>query len=84
MFPVYSNPRLTAGLPMGADTLKCELKPIDRKDYTNALTDAQFMALRNAFPAGVCDYTRKGVSVRAPDTWLSYGDGTGGIARTIN
>jgi hypothetical protein len=27
------------------------------------------------FPGGVCDFTRKGVSVRAPDAWLSYGDG---------
>ena len=74
MFPVYSNPRLNAGLPMGATTLKCELKAVDRKDYTHALTDAQLASLKAAFPGGVCDYGRKGVSVRAPDTWLSYGD----------
>jgi hypothetical protein len=75
MFPVYSNPRLNAGLPMGATTLKCELKSVDRKDYARPLNDAQLASLRNAFSAGVCDYSRKGVSVRAPDTWLSYGDG---------
>ncbi|HEY3093913.1 MAG TPA: DUF6351 family protein [Vicinamibacterales bacterium] len=75
MFPVYSNPRLSAGLPMGATMLKCELKGVDRKDYTQALTDAQVASLKAAFPGGVCDYGRKGVSVRAPDTWLSYGDG---------
>ena len=75
MFPVYANPRLNAGLPMGATTLKCELKAVDRKDYTQPLTDAQLASLKAAFPGGVCDYGRKGVSVRAPDTWLSYGDG---------
>jgi hypothetical protein len=74
MFPVYSNPRLNAGLPMGATTLKCELKTVDTKDYAKSLTDEQLAALRSAFPSGVCDYSKKGVSVRAPDTWLSYGD----------
>ena len=34
MFPVYANPRLNAGLPMGATMLKCELKAVDRKDYS--------------------------------------------------
>jgi len=75
MFPIYSNPRLNAGLPLGATTLKCELKSVDKKDYARPLTDAQLSALKAAFPAGVCDYSRKGVSVRPPDTWLSYGDG---------
>jgi hypothetical protein len=74
IFPVYSNPRLNAGLPMGATTLKCELKTVDKKDYAKSLTDEQLAALRSAFPSGVCDYSKKGVSVRAPDTWLSYGD----------
>jgi len=82
MFPVYSNPRLNAGLPMGATTLKCELKSIDRKDYAQPLTDAQLAALKGAFPSGVCDFTRKGVSVRAPDTWLTYGDGGSTITKT--
>jgi len=75
MFPVYSNPRLNAGLPMGATTLKCELKAVEKKDYSVRLTDAQLAAIRAAFPSGVCDFTRKGVAVRAPDTWLSYGSG---------
>jgi len=75
MFPVYANPRLNAGLPMGATTLKCELKAIDKKDYARPLTDAQLTALKGAFPGGVCDFSKKGISVRSPDTWLSYGDG---------
>jgi hypothetical protein len=73
MFPVYANPRLNAGMPIGATMLKCELKAVDRKDYSARPTDAQFAAITAAFPSGVCDFTRKGVAVRAPDPWLSYG-----------
>jgi hypothetical protein len=76
LFPVYSNPRLNAGLPMGSTMLKCETKSVEKKDYAQPLTDAQLSALKTAFPTGVCDYSRKGMAVRAPDTWLSYGDGT--------
>ena len=84
MFPVYSNPRLNAGLPMGADALKCELKSVDKKDYSKPLTDEQLAAIRNAFPSGVCDYSKKGVSVHAPATWLSYGDGATAATPTTN
>ena len=75
MFPVYASPRLNAGLPPGATMLKCDLKAIDKKDYSIALTAGQLTVLKAAFPSGVCDFTKKGVSVRAPDTWLSYGSG---------
>lgn len=75
IFPVYSNPRLVAGLPMGATLLKCELKAAGRKDYSARLTDAQLAAIKTVFPSGVCDFTKKGTGVRAPDTWLSYGRG---------
>ncbi len=72
LYPVFSNPRLVAGAPLTADRLKCELKPIDRKDYKQPLTDAELASLRAIFPQGVCDYSRRGVAQRAPDTWLSY------------
>jgi hypothetical protein len=72
MFPLYATPRLNAGQPISATMLKCELKPIDKKDYSAALTSAQLDKLKGAFPSGVCDYTKRGVAVRAPDTWLSY------------
>jgi len=75
MFPAYSNPRLSAGQPMSATLLKCALKAVDARDYKATLTDTQIAALRTAFPSGVCDYTKKGVAVRSPETWLSYGSG---------
>lgn len=72
MFPVAANPRIVAGSPATSDRLKCQLKPLDRKDYPRPLTDAQLASLKGVFPQGVCDYDKKGVSQRAPDTWLSY------------
>jgi hypothetical protein len=41
MFPAYANPRLNAGMPIASTMLKYGLKPIDKKDYSRALTDAQ-------------------------------------------
>ena len=57
---------------MTNDILKRQLKPLDRKDYRQSLTDTQFASLKALFPQGACDYSKKGVSQRAPDTWLSY------------
>ena len=75
LFPVYANPRLNAGMPMAATLLKCQLKAIDPQDYSAPLTAPQIVALRTAFPSGVCDYTKDGVAAGEADTWLSYGDG---------
>jgi len=72
LFPVYSNPRLNAGMPMAATMLKCELKAVDSKDYSTQPTAPQIAALKAAFPTGVCDYTS--VSAPASDTWSSYGE----------
>lgn len=72
IFPISSNPRLVAGSPLAHDRLKCELRPVDRRDYAAPLTDAQFAGVQAAFPQGVCDYSRPGVGRRTPATWLSY------------
>ena len=74
-YPVASNPRLVAGEPLTMPALKCSLKPLDFRDYPVTFTAAEQAELRAAFPAGVCDYSRRGVGVRAPiASWLSYGD----------
>lgn len=73
MFPVYSNPRLEAGMPISATMLKCELKAVDRNDYSVPLTDRQLAAIRQTFPSGVCDFAKKGVAVSSPEIWLTYG-----------
>ena len=72
MFPYFSEPRLVAGASAGNDVLKCQLRSIDRKDYKQPLTDAQLASLKALFPQGVCDYSKKGIGQRTPDTWLTY------------
>ena len=72
MFPVYGNPRSVAGAQATSDQMKCELKPLDRTDYAEPVTDAQVTSLRAIFPQGVCDYSKKGVSQRSPATWLTF------------
>jgi hypothetical protein len=71
-FPAYSDPRIVAGAPMSADRFKCELKPVDPKDYKQPLTPAQLANVKAIFPQGVCDYSRKGVSQGPSQIWLSY------------
>jgi hypothetical protein len=74
-YPVASNPRLVAGEPLTMPALNCSLKPLSFRDYPVTFTAAEKTELRQAFPAGVCDYDRPGVGVREPiASWLSYGD----------
>jgi Tannase-like family of unknown function (DUF6351) len=61
LYPSHSTPRLTAGAPLTDDVMKCQLKPIDTKDYTLKFSDAELQQLRQVFPAGVCDYSKPGV-----------------------
>ena len=73
LYPVHSNPRLTAGEPLTNDVVKCQLKPVTASDYAVVLNTAQFMRLQAIFPDGVCDYSKPSVE-REPlaGTWLSY------------
>jgi hypothetical protein len=73
LYPVAANPRLVAGAKLTMSTIKCRLKPLDFADYPVAFTNDEKTLLRQAFPKGVCDYTRKGVSERTPrGTWQVY------------
>jgi hypothetical protein len=80
-YPVASNPRMVAGEPLTMPALKCNLKPLNFRDYPVTFTAAEKAQLRQAFPTGVCDYNRPGVGVRAPiGSWLSYGDNPDAVA----
>jgi len=61
LFPFSADARLAAGAPASDDVFKCALKPIDAKDYKQALTAEQLAQLARIFPEGVCDYTKPGV-----------------------
>jgi Tannase-like family of unknown function (DUF6351) len=76
----YGAPRIAAGGPLTQDVMKCQTKPLSRADYGMVVfTDEQWARLQAAFPTGVCDYSRPGVSQRPPKArWLTFADGPGG------
>ena len=77
----YGNPRLVAGWPFTLDHFKCQLKPLDRADYIPiAFTDAQWAQLDQAFPTGVCDYSKPPVGQQPSIPWLTFADGPGRTA----
>jgi hypothetical protein len=76
----YAAPRIAAGGPLSQDVMKCRLKRLSRSDYgAIAFTDAQWAQLQAAFPTGVCDYSKRGVSQHRPKArWLTFEAGPGG------
>jgi hypothetical protein len=80
LYPPYATPRVAAGEPLANDIVKCALKPLRKTDYKTAFTDAEWAALQKAFPIGVCDYTKPGVSQVPSVPWQTYAFGAGGRA----
>jgi len=75
----YSTPRIEAGMPLADDTIKCDLQPLRRDRYAPLqVNDAQWAQLQQAFPDGVCDYSKHGPDRVPTQPWLSYQDGPGG------
>ncbi len=77
-FPHYADPRIAAGAPMSNDMLKCRLKPLNPRHYTDAFTAGQWSKLRTIFPHGVCDYSKPGIERVPSMPWLTYAHGPGG------
>ncbi|MCU1596213.1 MAG: N-acetylmuramoyl-L-alanine amidase, partial [Frankiales bacterium] len=75
----YASPRIAADGPTTDDVMQCQLKPLRRDDYAVSFTDAQWKALRTAFPGGVCDYSKPGVGQRGALSWLTYQDAKGKV-----
>ena len=73
LYPVYSNPRHEAGGPLAANVMKCQLKPIDLKNYHVTFTDAERARLNAIFPSGVCDWSKPGVNQTTVVPWASFG-----------
>ena len=73
LYPVYSNPRHEASGPLAANVLKCQLKPIDLKDYKVTFSDAERSRLSSVFPGGVCDWSKPGVNQTPVVPWASFG-----------
>ena len=72
-YPSYGFTRLVAGGPLDASVLKCQLKPVDPKDYPSSFTAADLQRLRTIFPGGVCNFAKPGVNQTRVVTWASVG-----------
>jgi hypothetical protein len=70
-----------AGESIATDKQKCQLRRLVRSDYYPIqFTDEQWAALQNAFPTGVCDFTKPGVSQQGATPWQTYEDDSAGGA----
>ena len=75
----YSHMRWLAGWPMELDTFKCQLKPLTRMDYVPLdFTDEEWAKLNQAFPTGVCDFSKPAVAHQPTIPWITFADGPGG------
>ena len=78
VYPSYSTPRIEAGEPLRNDNVKCQLKPLKRSDYKVTFTDAEWAQLKQAFPTGVCDWSKPAVQQQRAATWLTFAYGSQG------
>jgi hypothetical protein len=72
-FPSYAFPRYVAGGPLAANIIKCQLRPVDAKDYQVSLTQDQMARLKRIFAGGVCDFSKPGVGQVKVVPWASFG-----------
>jgi hypothetical protein len=73
LFPVGVPPEFVAGAPIALDIVKCKLKPVDMGDYRVPFTAQQQARLKQIFPDGVCDWSKRGVYQVKAVPWASYG-----------
>ena len=71
LYPTNSFPREVAGAEVAADIIKCQRKPLSRRDYDVAFTPAQWERLKDIFPTGVCNWDKRGYEQQDLEgTWL--------------
>ena len=76
----FGTPATVAGESIATDQERCQLKPLRRGDYYPVeFTDSEWAALKQAFPAGVCDWEQPGASQRDTIPWLTYQDPDGQV-----
>ena len=75
----FGTPREVAGSNNLNDVVKCQLKPLARGEYEVGFSDAQWAQLQQAFPEGVCDWSKPGVGQQRNRAWLTYQDAKGRV-----
>jgi Tannase-like family of unknown function (DUF6351) len=80
LWPYYGAPRIVAGMATTHDTLKCQLKPLDRDSAEYGaipFTDMQWARIEAVFPDGVCDWSKPSEGRVKSVPWMTYSDGPG-------
>jgi len=73
LYPAFPSPRMVAGGPLASDVIKCQLRPVDERDYQVSFDPDEYARLTRIFPNGVCDWTLPGVGQQpVVGTWLRY------------
>ena len=76
----FGTPHTVAGESIATDSNKCVLKPLRRLDYYPiSFSDSQWARLQSAFPTGVCDWSRPGISQQGAIPWQTYQDSAGNV-----
>ncbi|MCW2968905.1 MAG: hypothetical protein JWO23_32 [Solirubrobacterales bacterium] len=77
----FATPRVVAGESITTDNQECQLKPLAQSDYYPVtFTAQQFTQLQKAFPTGVCDFSKPGVSQKGAVPWQTYQSDPAGAA----
>ncbi len=75
----YSTARIEAGMPFTDDIAKCRRQPLTPDLFFPVTFDTeQWKALEDAFPEGICDYSKPSVGFAKTVPWVTYEDGPGG------
>jgi Tannase-like family of unknown function (DUF6351) len=61
-----------APVPQAVPSLRCQLMPLRRTEFSVAFTVAQWTTLSHTFPHGVCDWSKPGIGQQPTIPWLSY------------
>ena len=83
LYPIAKNTRTAAGESAAMPAMKCALAPIDYSSYVDdsgspiAFSDDDKALLAQAFPDGVCDWSKPDPNKVSPiGTWLDYAGAT--------
>jgi hypothetical protein len=77
----FSTPRVVSGEDIATDKQKCQLKALQQSDYYPIqFTAEQWTQMQKAFPHGVCDFSRPGVSQNRTIPWQTYQEDSNGGA----
>ena len=74
LYPAYPTPRHVAGAPLANHIVSCHLRPVNRDEYRQPLTEREWAELQMIFPDGVCDWNRGDAGgAKYQGGWLSFG-----------